>query len=288
MDTPTRSLRCLIAGCGDVGTRLGLALCAGGHEVFGLRRRPAELPGELIGIAADLATGRGLDGLPGGIDLLFVTVSAGMASGEDDYRRTYVDGPRHLCEAIATRPGPGPQRVVFTSSTSVYGQTDGSLVDEESPTEPVDFRGRVMLAAERQLAAGPWPAVVLRLGGIYGPGRTWLVDAVRTGRTGVSVDGRSGWTNRIHADDAARALLHVAMLPAPAPCYVAVDEEPARRDDVVRFLAERLGVEPPAVADDPLRTRGGDRRCSSARLRASGFRFRYPSYREGYAELLGG
>ncbi len=287
---PDRRMDCvLVAGCGDVGSAAAVRLRETGAVVTGLKRSPHGLPEGVVPLAADLRTGSGLELVPSRTDTLLFTAAVGRGAGPDDYRSLYVDGLRRTLDALAARGAP-LSRVVFTASTAVYGQTDGSDVDEDSPTEPEDHRGAAMLAAEevlRQFAGSHASAscVSLRLGGIYGPGRTYLIEAVRTGRIGLSADGRSPWTNRIHRDDAARALVHVATRSAPASCYVGVDREPARRDDVVRWLAARLGVTP--VRDDGSSSfRSGDRRCVSARLAAAGFTFRYPSYRDGYEDLL--
>jgi nucleoside-diphosphate-sugar epimerase len=278
--------RILIAGAGYVGGALAARLAADRHAVFGLRRRPAELPAGVTPIAADLGDPASLRALPDALDAVVYAASAG-GGGEPAYRAAYVDGPRHLVEALARRSDP-PRRLLFTSSTAVYGQAGGEWVDETSPTEPVDYRGRVLLEGERWLAAGPIPSTVLRLGGIYGPGRTRLVDAVRAGRAALAPGGPH-YTNRIHRDDCAGALRHLLGLAAPAGCYVGVDDEPADRADVLRWLAARLRApaprEDPAAAPDP-DARGGNKRCSNARLRAAGWRPLYPSYREGYAALL--
>ncbi len=130
----------------------------------------------------------------------------------------------------------------------------------------------------------PFPGTVLRLGGIYGPGRTSLLERARSG-----VPGGPAFTNRIHRDDAAAALLHLALLPTAEPCYVGVDCEPATEAEVLAWLARRLGVTPaeaPGVAPSSSRRARGSKRCRNARLLASGFRFRYPTWREGYEALL--
>ena len=130
---------------------------------------------------------------------------------------------------------------------------------------------------------------MLRLGGIYGPGRTSLVERVRSGAARVS-PGSARFTNRIHRDDAAAALAHLAALPAAPSCHLGVDCAPAPEAEVLAWLAERLGVAPPCEDAPPAReeTRRatGNKRCSNARLLATGFRFRYPTYREGYEALL--
>jgi nucleoside-diphosphate-sugar epimerase len=223
----------------------------------------------------------------GGIDAVVYAAAADRADDEA-YRRAYVEGLANVL-AWADAQGMRPPRVFFTSSTAVYAQQDGAWVDEDSPTEPTHFSGTRMLEAERLLAdAG---GVALRLGGIYGPGRTRLVEGVRAGRATIA-PGPPRWTNRIHRDDAAGALRHLigrALAGAPLdPVYVGVDDEPADDATVLRWLAERLGAPAPAVAPagEAPRGRGGNKRCRNARLRAAGYRFAYPSFREGYAALI--
>jgi nucleoside-diphosphate-sugar epimerase len=175
-------------------------------------------------------------------------------------------------------------RVVLTSSTSVYGQTNGEWVDETSPTQPEGVSGTTVLKGEALLRAGD---VAVRFGGIYGPGRTSFVDAVRNGT--MTVNRRaSGYTNRIHRDDAARILAHVLALPAPERIYNGVDSEPASRADIADWLARRLGVSVQETAEpEPPSFLRGNKRVRNARLLASGYEMLYPTFREGYASLLG-
>lgn len=282
-------MRVLIAGCGYVGTALGERLAAEGHEVFGLRRNPEGLPPPVEPVAADLSTTGSLrEALPGGLDLVFYTASPG-GSTDEAYELAYVTGPRNLLAALRQR-GESPRRVVFTTSTGVYGQSDGEWVDETSPTEPERFSGRRLLEGERTVLGGPFPAVVLRLGGIYGPGRTRAIDRAREA---PPEDEPPAYTNRIHRDDCAGALRHLSLLEDPEPVYLGVDHEPADRRVVAEWLAARrpapAGEEAPAEAEPRARGpfRGGSgKRCSNARLVASGYTFRYPTFREGFADLM--
>ena len=177
-------------------------------------------------------------------------------------------------------------RGLFISSTAVHGASDGSWVDEASDPAPTGFPGQRLLEAERFLAGAPLAAASsLRLGGIYGPGRTSLLRSVESGA--ASLAPHVEWTNRIHVEDAARAVLHVLDL-VPLPRLVeVVDEEPAPRAEVLGFLAAKLGRPSPPVVDTPA-PRGMGKRVSSALLRRSGFDWRYPTYREGYTALIGG
>jgi len=292
----------LIAGCGYVGSALAARLIAEGRDdpargeprtVWGLRRRPQGLPAGVRPLAADLGDRGSLDraldevrreGAP-----LAAVVYAVSADGPSEaaYRAAYVEGLERLLEALRSA-GLSPGRILFTSSTSVYAQQDGSWVDEDSPTEPEHFSGRLVLEGEALLAAGPFPGAALRLGGIYGPGRTRLLESVLAGEARLPAEGPR-WTNRIHRDDAAGALAHLLALPQLAPLYVGVDREPADRAEVLRWLARELGApEPPAGAPGSATGRAArsNKRCSSVRLQASGYTFAYPSFREGYAPLV--
>jgi nucleoside-diphosphate-sugar epimerase len=272
----------LIAGCGDLGTELGLRLSAGGHRVVGLRRRADLLPPPLVGLRGDL---RGdLPPLPDDVGFLVHAATADRRT-EEAYRATYLDGLTNVLDAL-DRAGASPARVLLVSSTAVYGVDDGSEVDEATPTRPSTVTGEVLLLAEQTLRERVPGAVVLRLGGIYGPGRTRLIDQVRDG-TAVVPD-PPVHTNRIHRDDAAAACQHLLTeVPDPAPVYLGVDHEPAERGEVLRFLAHQLGLPDPPTGPET-RSRGGDRRCRNTALLSTGFRFTYPTFREGYRAVLAG
>lgn len=278
--------RILIAGCGYVGSHLAGLLVAGGHRVWGLSRRPAALPAGVTPLAADLTVPATLGALPPHLDAV---VYAAAAGGFDDtsYRAAYVDGPRNLLAALVAQ-GQQPRRVVFTSSTGVYAQDDGAWVDEASATEPDGFSGRRVIEGERVWQAGPLPVTVVRLGGIYGPGRASLIAQVRAGQATVP-GGGPRYSNRIHRDDAARAVAHVLQLTQPESVYLGVDDEPADLADIIAWLATQLGVAVPAAAPSagagPLAGRG-NKRCRNQRLRSSGFVPTYPTFREGFADLI--
>jgi nucleoside-diphosphate-sugar epimerase len=274
----------LIAGCGDIGSRLGVNLAADGHKVWGLKRNTATLPPAIQPLAGDLTRPDDLV-LPGQrLDYVFYTAAAERYT-EVDYRAVYVDGVAHLLAALAAA-GKRPRRVVLVSSTSVYAQQRGEWVDENSPADATGFSGRCIRDGEQLLWSGSYPATVIRFGGIYGPGRTRLIDSVRGG-SARCVEGV--YSNRIHSLDCARALEHLMALDDVEPLYLGVDDEPAPLCEVLRWLAGRLGVAGPQVAgpgDDAQQRPAGNKRCRNARLRASGFEFVYPGYRQGYAAIL--
>ena len=273
-------MRTLIAGAGYVGNALAQCLLGQGHDVWVLRRSATAPPAGACAFRADLVVPGALEALPP-VDLVFYTAAADERS-DASYRLAYVEGLARLLERLA-RMEPRPRRLLFTSSTSVYGQQDGEWVDETSPTEPSDFAGRRLLEGEALVRGAPCPGTVLRLGGIYGPGRSSLIERARAGASLPS-----GYTNRIHRDDAAAALAHLAVLPQAEATVLGVDSEPALACEVLAWLAQRLALptpRPAAGAAPPVRGVRG-KRCRNTRLLATGFRFRYPSYREGYGALL--
>ena len=276
----------LIVGCGYVGAALGAALADEGHLVWGMRRNPEKLPESVKPLKADVHDKDLSDLLPKGLEFIFYTVASG-GGGEAGYRAAYADGPKNLIE-ILDKKGERPKRIFFTSSTAVYAQTDGSWVDEKSPTQPTHYSGRILLKGERTLLKSRYPATILRLTGIYGPGRTRLIDSVRKNQAEVHED-PPRFTNRIHRDDCAGALVHLMKMDKPDEIYIGVDDAPADRREVLNWLAERLGVPHPRkalVAETPSARAATNKRCSNARLKSAGYRFLYPSFRDGYTKMI--
>lgn|SRR5690554_2967666 len=274
-------MRVLIAGYGFVGASLGERLLRRGDEVYGLRR--TELPSEngIHMIAADLLDRASLGSLPE-VDALVFAPSPGARQPEA-YSAIYGDAFANLIEAFGDAP---PRRVVFVSSTSVYGQDDDSDIDESSPIDPRTETARALAAAEERAQKRVPELALLRLSGIYGPGRTHLIRTVINGE----LPARDPFTNRIHRDDAAQAIERILDASRPAPLYLGVDAEPARLSEVRAFIASelrRLG-HPPAEAEIPSKTRSmsGSKRILNGALREIGFRPKYPSYREGYPEII--
>lgn len=267
--------RLLIAGCGDLGIRLAGRLAQSDWQVHGLRRRAEILPAPIVPVSADLSDPGSLSAIGGDWDAVVYQATPDERT-EVGYRAAYVRGLAHLLERVDVC------RLIFVSSTAVYGQDRGEWVDETSDTEPPRFNGQVLLEAEALAAAAHAEAVVVRFSGIYGPGRDYLVRMVASG----AAYGRARppqWTNRIHADDCAGVLAHLLTLERPAPLYCASDSLPAPRCEVLDWLARRLDVAPPAHEDTDARQ---GKRVANARLLATGYRLRHPDYRSGYQEIL--
>jgi nucleoside-diphosphate-sugar epimerase len=278
--------RVLIAGFGYVGAELGRVLAADAHSVWGLSRHPGTPTPGVEPIAADLGVPRTLDELPPALDYVFYMASPG---GSDDalYRMAYVVGLTNLLDALM-RAEQRPKRIFFVSSTSVFAQRRGEWVDEDSSAEPEHFSGKRLIEAEKVLLDSAYAGTVVRFGGIYGPRRTSLVQSVRTGRATFRKS-RDAWTNRIHRDDCAGVLRHLLQHRPLDPLYIGVDCEPAPRSEVLQWLAGALGAPPPRAvgANDPsVREPRSNKRCRNERLLATGYRFQYPSFREGYRAVL--
>lgn len=277
----------MIVGCGDVGSRLGRQLAARDWRVHGLRRNVAALPLEVLPVSGDLGQLECPDTWPvGRLDYL-VFCAAATQHDEAGYRAAYVEGLRNTLGWLQQR-GQTPRRLLFVSSSGVYAQRDGEWVDETSPAQAQSYSGSVMLEAEQLALHSGIPASVVRLTGIYGPGREWLLRQVREGYRVASEPPL--YANRIHAEDAAGLL--AALLEADRSgvaledCYLGVDNEPVALHEVVGWLREQLGVT--HWADEQTVRRAGSKRCSNARARALGWAPRYPSFREGYAAILAG
>ena len=278
----------VIAGCGDVGSRLASQLLASEWEVHGLRRDISKLPDGVIGIAGDLFKKDCPETWPiGAVDYL-VYCAAATDHDEAGYRAAYVQGLQHVLEWLNDY-GQAPKHLLFVSSSSVYGQQNGEWVDETSETQAKGYSGQVMLEAEQvALNNSGIPASIVRLTGIYGPGREWLLTQVRQGYR-VAIDPPL-YGNRIHADDAAGLLAfllrHIEQGGSLEKIYIGVDDAPAPLAEVVGWLREYLGVT--EWADDASVRRAGSKQCSNARAKALGWVPTYPTYREGYAAILKG
>lgn len=274
----------LIVGCGDLGTEIGLRLVAAGHDVVAWRRRAHVLPQEFASASVDLTNN--LPTIPQSVTSVIVAVAADSYT-EEAYRLAYVTGLTNVLDALE-RDQIRPEKVLLISSTTVYGNTTG-LVDESTLAAPNSFSSNIILESEAILHARyadtSTHSIVLRLAGIYGPGRTRLIDLIKN-QTAIIPDSPR-LTNRIHRDDAAAAAVHLLRLPSPDDLYVGVDDDPIDLGEVLRFLAHQMAYDEPPTGPVPA-ARGGDKHCLNKRLKASGFQFAFPSYLEGYRSLLAG
>jgi nucleoside-diphosphate-sugar epimerase len=287
-------MRVLIVGCGYVGLPLGVELVRLGHEVYGLRRS-ASAENELKAVGLQPLLGNvtrpeTLAKLPREFEWVVNCVAA--SGGADDYRQVYLQGTRNLIEWLAPNP---PKKFVYTSSSSVYGQTDGSQVKESSPTEPLAETAKILVETEKLLLAAvqekKFPAVILRVAGIYGPDRGHWFRQFLKDEARMEGDG-SRFLNMIHRDDLIGCVIAALKNGRPGEIYNAADDEPVNQLHFFQWLAQSLDKPlPPSEPENPdeNRKRGvTNKRVLNRKLKMElGYQFKYPNFRKGYtAELL--
>ena len=267
----------LIAGCGDVGSVLATSLLQDGHLVYGLKRDTSNLPDGVQPVQADLTKPETLTDLPTEIDSLVFMPTPGSRD-KAGYQAIFVQGWKNLWAGLKQTPS----RTLVVSSTAVYGESDGAVVNEETRPEPTGFNGKVLLEMESVAGTYTDKLVVVRISGIYGPGRERLIRMAASSDLKVQ-QSPPFFTHRIHRDDAAAALKHLLEIDKPATLYVATDDQPAARYEVVEWLAKAQGQSAPIGLTDNSASSG--KRVNNQRLRDSGFNLAYPDYRTGYAAL---
>ena len=265
-------MRALIIGCGYLGLRVAQSWVEADHEVSALTRSTENAgtlrDADIQPIVGDVLDRDSLKELPAADTLLYaVGYDRSSSQSKND---VYVNGLKNVLDVMAGRVG----RVIYVSSVSVYGQTDGSWVDEDSPCNPSTDSGQICLEAERALqtrvADGKMPAdtTILRLAGIYGPGR--LIGRLDRLRSGEPVGGRpDAWLNLIHVVDAARCVVACGNGQATRPLYLIADDKPVLRGEFYAELARHVGAPEPSF--DPhsptgQRSSGLGKRCLNSRM----------------------
>ena len=287
-------MRVLIVGCGYVGLPLGKELVRQGHDVSGLRRSALAADemraAGIQPLLADVTQPESLARLPRDFDWV-VNCTASGGGGAEDYRNIYLEGNRHLVAWLAGSP---LKKFVYTSSTSVYGQNDGSVVTEQSPAEPEAPTSRVLVETEQLLlaavAARQFPAVILRVAGIYGPARGHSFKQFLRGEARLEGDG-ARWLNMIHRDDLIRVIIAALAEGTPGEIYNVVDHKPVNQRSFFAWLAAELQAPMPATVSgeaEAARRRGlTNKRISNAKLLAElKYQFKFPDFRAGYAEEI--
>jgi len=295
-------MRVAILGCGYVGLELGRQLTDRGHGVVGVRRSDAGIEAiEAAGfdaVRADVTDADDLAAVPNVDAVVFAASSGGR--GADAAREVYVEGLRTVIRAFAGRTEP-PDRLVYTSSTGVYGDHGGDWVDETTPIDPTTEKTRVLATAERvardYAAEHGIDGTVVRLAGLYGPDRYRLERFVEGPVT-------EGYRNVIHRDDAAGVVRFVLERQGERTelssdgVLLAVDDEPVEKWTFADWLAAACGEPPPEKRTIAERLAAGDlsepakrrlrtsKRCSNERVRTLGYEFAFPTFQEGYRAAI--
>ncbi len=291
MDVPAPVTRTkLIFGCGYLGRRVAELWQSSGHTVFAVtrsRQRAERFRREgLRPIVADVTRPETLAELPPAETVLFAV--GYDPTGSHSRREAFVDGLRAVLDALPAET----DRFILVSSTGVYGQVDGEWVDEDSPCRPTREAGRVFVAAEEALAAHGVGrrAVVLRLAGLYGPGRLPRKADLLAGDPVAAPT--ENYLNLIHVDDAAAAVLTAEARARPPRTYLVSDGHPTDRRAFYVRLAELLAAPPPRFVEPPpeqlaVHHAGSNKRTRNARMLAElGVELRYPTYQRGLAAIV--
>jgi nucleoside-diphosphate-sugar epimerase len=282
-------MRALVIGCGYLGRRVAALWLREGMQVNALTRSPAN--------AAALAE-QGIEPIVGDVllpETLRTLPSADVALYAVGYDRhataskrdVYVRGLSHVLQQV----GPNVGRLLYVSSTSVYGQDAGEAIDETSAISPQTEDGQIVLAAEatvRQACPTGVPTV-LRFSGIYGPGR--LLRRIEAVRSGEPINANpDGFLNLIHVDDGATVISRLARRESIQPTYLVTDNRAVRRQEYYALLARLVGANEPVFQFDTnaSRTAGLNKRCSNARLKTDlGDVWRFPTIETGLPHAVG-
>lgn len=273
-------MRCLVVGCGYSGEKLADLLHEAGHEVTGLTHSPESaerlssakpypvLSADVSEEASLREVAASLSGVPDAV----IHCASSNRGGADMYRKVYLEGCTHLTALFPKA------HLLFTSSTSVYPQVDGSLVDESSPAEPERETGRILRQTEDLVLAHG--GTVTRLAGIYGPGRSFVLKNFLEGKASIEgAEGQGRVLNQIHRDDVAGALMHL-LVGGHRGVYNVVDDLPMTQRECFKHLAARFARPMPPVAppNNERKRAWTNKRVSNAALHATGFTLSYPTY----------
>ena len=292
-------MRVAVLGCGYVGIELGRQLADVGHEVVGVVR--SEASAERVAdagirpVRADLTDPGSLSTVPT-VDHLVFAASTGRGSVEAA-RALYLDGLRNAIAEFAGRES-SPDRLLFTSSTGVYGDHGGDWVDESTPVSPASPKAELIAEAESLVLdsavvrESSLEGTVVRFAGLYGPGR-YRLDRYLSGPV------TAGYRNSTHRDDAAGALAHLLEMDvARCETVLVVDDEPVEKWAFADWLAEECDVDPPAkqtieerlaagsLSEEAVRRLRSRKRCRNARLRELGYDLAYPTVYDGYRPAI--
>ena len=311
----------LIAGCGYLGTALGGKLARAGCKVWGVRRDPAAAPvlkkANIEPLTGDLTDQKFLDALPSADYVLFC---ASPSRPSDNYEMTYLQAAKSLADHYWKD---SLKKFIFISSTSVYSTTDGSWVDEVTdPLKPghqdatAVSHAKILLDAEKAVLECAHPAVIFRLSGFYGPGRN-RIRPILEGKFKPALSDEL--TNRIYVDDAVNGIQLLLEKGKPGEIYLGADDAPSTQREFYTWLYDQLKLPLPEGGTDRMpatkvrhqsasgfvhsalgdgfaealwrtsagRHRGGsNKKCWNGKIKKLGLKLQYPSYKEGYEELI--
>ncbi len=271
----------LFIGFGDLASRCAQALIDDGDTVVGIARseRPTQVGLEFW--QGDVTSESILQRIREAyFDSVVITLTP-SGRREEDYRRAYYAPVKALLQNWQL--GNAPERILYISSTGVYAQSNGEVVDENSPAEPTSPTQVILRETEELLLNSAYRATVIRFSGIYGPKRNYLLRQVVLGN-----GGNDQYSNRIHEEDCSGVMYFLVNLPIDQlqKIYLATDKTPVTSRDIRVWLAGELGIDPNTLSEPEVSPMGKAKRCHSALLENSGYEFKYPTYKSGYISCL--
>jgi nucleoside-diphosphate-sugar epimerase len=280
----------LIIGCGDLGSAVASRLNDMACKVIGVKRSPPD-SGDVSIIQADVTDPVSLQSLSALTPQILIYCVAAGGQTDEQYKAVYVDGLKNVLDTQAGNEH--LQHVFYVSSTRVYGQqTDqftGQLLDEQTPATPADFGGERLLQGEQLLtnrAQGKYGSTILRLSGIYGPGRLRMMRLAESGQWPE----QDSWSNRIHRDDAAAFIVFlvqkVLSQESIRQTYIVTDSQPVTQYQVLEWISNQLRLPILEAKKSEAEFNLAGKRLSNAAMLASGYVMQYPDYQAGYGALI--
>lgn len=276
-----KNKKLLVIGCGKLGQKLGLLAKKTPLDLLGFKRK--KITSTNIRIEQqDIFDKSFFDKVKiHSPDFILYSLSADEQS-EKSYRRNYVEGLKQVIKSIKYINN--FQHLFFVSSTSVYGDNNDQFIDEFSETSPKNFRGTILLEAENLLNTVKFNSTVLRLSGIYGSGRNYMIKLSQDAESWPKVD---RWTNRINEDDAANFIIFLLNQclqgEIPEKLYLLTDKEPVTLFKLLNWIRQNLNLKNKInITSDPIL----GKRLRSSIIPSLKFEYKYPTYKQGYKELI--
>ena len=276
-----KNKKLLVIGCGKLGQKLGLLAKKTPLDLLGFKRK--KITSTNIRIEQqDIFDKSFFDKVKiHSPDFILYSLSADEQS-EKSYRKNYVDGLKQVIKSIKYINN--FQHLFFVSSTSVYGDNNDQFIDEFSETSPKNFRGTILLEAENLLNTVKFNSTVLRLSGIYGSGRNYMIKLSQDAESWPKVD---RWTNRINEDDAANFIIFLLNQclqgEIPEKLYLLTDKEPVTLFRLLNWMRQNLNLKNKInITSDPIL----GKRLRSSIIPSLKFEYKYPTYKQGYKVLI--
>lgn len=283
------SRKALILGYGFTGQAIDRTLTAAGYETLGVRRNWSGKRDENLHsqpFEADITEPETLHDLPDDVDVVVNCVGVGTRGDAERYREVYHEGSRNLLDWASTVE---PELVLWTGSSSVYGKRDGAWVDESSELQPDSEAAEWLVKTEnlyRDAAEEGLPAQTFRVTGIYGPDRSRPLRTFESGVVSLSLEEANYYMNMVHRTDIGRAVAAVAEDPQPGETFNLVDDEPVTRRRFYVWLSQQLGEPLPKISGGTSVSYANKRVSNEKFVDTYDFEFEYPTFREGYEEII--